>query len=520
MPLTSSRIIMPEPGESKVIVKDHRANSKKKTNEQVVKENNMFVRQLGDNMSKEKKAELTEQELKERIAAKKAAKLAAEKAKEQAAQEDDTTQEVLDKRSGQEEAPKVKEGEKEMATGATAKKHVSLKFGIVGSGQAGGRIAEVFSRYGYDIVAINTAAQDLEFLEIDKSRKFLLETKDKNFGGAGKDLEIGAACIEAQENEVRDFVEEKLNHCDALILAISGGGGSGSGSAETLSYLLYEMGKPVIVVYVLPGAFDDPQSKHNSVVTLSKLADLSSQQVINSLVLVDNANIERKLSGASQAAFFETANQAVVEPLHMFNSVSVTPTSFEALDSMDFAKSLIEAGNCVVFGTNKVPAEHYEDDEMAIMDAIIEGLEDGLLASGFDLREAQNVGILVTANQAVLEKIPFTSIAFMFKYVADEFDSAKSFKGVYAIPTDNDDITVRFIFSGMGLPKGRVDSLKTEAETHMKNLESKKRKTQMNVGLNRDKATDEIDRRIAKAKRKKSGIGKLLGGQKPVKRRR
>jgi len=189
---------------------------------------------------------------------------------------------------------------------------------------------------------------------------------------------------------------------------------------------------------------------------------------------------------------------------------------------MDFAKSLIEAGNCVVFGTNKVSKEQYENDEMAIMDSIIEGLEDGLLASGFELREAQNVGILVTANQSVLEKIPFTSIAFMFKYVADEFDSAKSFKGVYAIPSDDDDITVRFIFSGMGLPKERVNSLKEEAESHMKVIETKRKATSLNVGLKRDKATDQIDRQIAKAKRKKTGIGKLIGGggQRPVKRRR
>jgi len=242
--------------------------------------------------------------------------------------------------------------------------------------------------------------------------------------------------------------------------------------------------------------------------------------VINSLILVDNANIERKLGGQSQASFFETANQAVVEPLHMFNTVSVTPTAYEALDSMDFAQALISAGNCITLGVNKVPKEYYEDDEMAIMDAIIEGLEDGLLAGGFNLREAQNVGILVTAKQSVLEKIPFTSIAFMFKYVSDEFDSAKSFKGVYAIPTEDDDITVRFIFSGMGLPKARIDSLKNEADAHMKVLDAKKKVTQMNVGLSRDKATDQIDRQIAKAKRKKTGIGKLLGGSKPIKRRR
>jgi len=428
----------------------------------------------------------------------------------------EAAEEVLDMR---EETPPVAQetGDKKMTT-VTAKRHVSLKFGVVGSGQAGGRIAEVFGHYGYKICAINTAKQDLEFLDVPEENKYLIDNKE--LGGTGKDLDISASSFEEQETQIRDFIEEKVGDAESMVLAVSGGGGTGSGSAEILANWLYDMGKPVIVIYILPGSFDDPQSKHNAITTLDRLAEMASKQIISSLVLVDNANIEVAFPGLSQAAFFKTANKAVVEPLHMFNSVSVTPTEYEALDSMDFAKSLIEAGNCVVFGTNKVSADWYEEDDTALMEAIIEGLDQGLLASGFDLKEAQNVGILVTAKQSVLEKVPFSSIAYMFKYISDEFASAKSFKGVYAVPSDSDDITVRFIFSGMGLPKERVASLKTEAKTHMEALAAKKSRTNMKVGMGKDKATSEIDRNINKIKKKKSAIGKLLGGGKPIRRRR
>lgn len=438
--------------------------------------------------------------------------------------EEAESNEIVDLRTEPEPVVEVETVEEEnlnMVTGATAKRHVSLKFGVIGSGQAGGRIAEVFNQYGYDACALNTASQDLEFLDIPKENKFLVEVEDKVQGGAGKDLDIGAACFSAREEDIAEFIQDRVGHCEAFILAVSGGGGSGSGSAEMLTYLLAELGKPVVVIYILPGAFDDPQSKHNAVVTLTRLSDLSEREIINSLILVDNANIERNFTGLSQAVFYETANKAVVEPLHMFNSVSVTPTNYEALDSMDFAKSLIEAGNCAVFGTTVVEPESYEDDETALMEAIIDGLEGGLLASGFELKEAQNVGILVTAKQSVLEKIPFTSIAYMFKYIQDEFDSAKSFKGVYAIPSENENVTVRFIFSGMGLPKERIDSLQTEAKKHMDNLEFKKKNTKMHLTTGKDRATDEVDRRIAAAKKKKSGIGKLIGGgPKKITRRR
>lgn len=497
---------------SRVVVTDvNTGETKTKSAADIVKENELLTKRLAVQKRDSLKEAIRENDFRQVIGK------APEKSAATTIERQDIEDEILDLREKSQEMAQD-EGEKTMTDSISGKRHVSLKFGIIGSGQAGGRIAEIFYKYGYNVCAINTAKQDLEFLDIDESDKYLINNKE--LGGTGKDLDISAQSFEEQEEQIRGFIEDKVGNSEAYILALSGGGGTGSGSAELLATWLYETGKPVIVIYILPGSFDDSQSKHNAITTLDRLANMAASEQISSLVLVDNANIELAYPGLSQAAFFKTANQAVVEPLHMFNSVSVTPTNYESLDSMDFAKSLIEAGNCVIFGTNKVPADWYEDDETALMQAVHEGLGRGLLASGFDLKEAQTVGILVTARQSVLEKIPFSSIAYMFKYISDEYVSAKSFKGVYAIPSDDDDITIHFIFSGMGLPKERVNSLKDEAKKHMENLLSKKGTTSMKVGLGKDKATTEIDRSIERMKKSKSNLGKLLGGGKPIRRRR
>lgn len=390
---------------------------------------------------------------------------------------------------------------------AVMRPHVSLKFGVVGSGQAGGRIAEVFYQYGYDACAINTAKQDLEYLNLPTDKKLFIG--EDSLGGAGRDLEFGYAAVEDNEEEVRSFVESNLEDADVAVLTLSGGGGSGSGSAELLVGYLSDLGLPVVVIYALPGSFDDPQSKHNAIHTLAKLAQYAEKQVINSLVLVDNAKIEMAYPNLPPSQFWKTANNAVVEPLHMFNSVSAMATDYDTLDGMDFAKSLIEAGGCVVFGSNTVPREDYEEDETALLEAMIDNLDNGLLASGFKLEEAQSVGILITADKKVLDSIPNNSLSYVFKYITEEFDSAKSFKGIYGIPSDDEDITIRFIFSGLGLPKERVDSLKNEAKKHMEALEAKRKKTSMGVDLGKDKTKSQADRAMSKVKRKKSGIGKL-----------
>src|SRR5271170_7623203 len=87
-------------------------------------------------------------------------------------------------------AAKTKEVEMSTNRAALAKKEKGIVFGIVGSGQAGSRIAEAFYKLGYDAVAINTAQQDLKFIDIPESNKLLLE---HGLGGAAKDLEIGKA---------------------------------------------------------------------------------------------------------------------------------------------------------------------------------------------------------------------------------------------------------------------------------------------------------------------------------------
>lgn len=487
---------------NEIIIKVETDSKSRVSDDEVVIKNNEFLEQLKGSILEDSVSR--DEDLKE-------------------AMREDSYEALLARKKGKEpevEKPEIEIEEEFKMANAINKQYVSLKFGVVGSGQAGGRIAEVFYKQGYAACAVNTARQDLEFLDIPEENKLFIG--NESIGGSGKDLDVSADLFMSHEDEVVSFIDNKLGDCDAFILTVSGSGGTGSGSAELLSEWLGQSGKPLIVIYVLPGSFDSVQGKHNALQTLERLSDLCKDTVINSLVLVDNAAIEAAYPDLPQAKFFKTANEAVVMPLHTFNRLSATSSDHESLDSMDFAKALIESNGCCVFGTNVVPPDWYEQDETALMEAIISGLDDGLLARGFDLKEAQNVGILVSANAQVLERVPYMNIAYMFKYIADEFKSANAFKGVYAVPTNSDDITVHFIFSGMGLPKDRVESLRKESEDHQKNLQEKREKLNLEVGPRKDRASRDIDNKIAKIKKRNSGTSRLLNpgsGKKRPRRR-
>lgn len=490
---------------NRIVIVDEKDQSVKiKTDKQLIEENEEIIKLLGMNRSKEMESK--------------------DEVKEAMREGDDAMEELLARKKAEKQAKAQAKPEKKEVKAVAEERRVSLNFGVIGAGQAGSKLAKVFYDYGYDVCALNTAKQDLELLDIPEDHKFFMDYSGVGQGGAGRELDVGNAAIVNDYKDVKEFVEEHTDGSDVLVLCTSLGGGSGAGAAPVLVDMCNEIGKPVIVLGVLPGSSDDSQSKHNAVETLAELGDRAAHENINSLILVDNAKIETTFPDLSPAKFWSTANSAIVTPLHIFNSVSACPTDYEALDSMDFAKSLLEAGNCVIFGSTEIEPEVYEDDDTAIVEAIIDNLEKGLLADEFDLEEAQTVGVLITGKAETLDKIPYRAISYAFKYITTEYNSARTFKGVYAMPSDTDELKVHFIFSGMSLPKARIESLQKEAKKHMKNLEDKKKvsKAHMQIDRGGDRASHESDQMLRRLKNKKGVMNKLIKGgkRKVVDRRR
>ncbi len=183
----------------------------------------------------------------------------------------------------------AKQQESKMAAKIVSTKERSLVLGVLGSGQAGSRIAEAFYKLGYSSAVVNTAMQDLKYIDIPDSNKLLLEY---GLGGAAKEIEIGKAAAESHRGEILQLINDKLGTAQVHVLCLSLGGGSGAGSCETLVDLLAETGKPLVVITVLPMDTEDAQTKSNALETLSKLAKLTQTKRENNLIVVDNAKIE------------------------------------------------------------------------------------------------------------------------------------------------------------------------------------------------------------------------------------
>jgi cell division GTPase FtsZ len=413
---------------------------------------------------------------------------------------------------------KLKE-KKEESMKAVSQRDRSLYFGVVGLGQAGSRVAETFYGLGYEACAFNTATQDLEHINLPKNKKIFLPFA---LGGAGKELNNGRQAIEQNGELIINKLNESFgDDQEMLILAISGGGGTGSGGAEGMIGLMSTLGKPIGVIYVLPMESEDALSKHNSVVTLGKLAKMASSDVITTLIVVDNSKIELLYPGLSKAEFWTTANNAIVEPLHLFNYLSAQSTKYDSLDSMDFGR-VFTTGDCTTYGMIEV--KNYMETT-AIAEAIVENLESGLLANDFNLKETRFGGFIVTGNPDVLSKLPAVNINYASHMISEACDSPSLVSGVYEQPIKEDVVRVYTLFSGLGLPTARIEGLKNEAGAQMAVLKEKEqtRADRMVVDYGAGTASQSKAQEIHRViQQKKSGFGKLTSnaGNRQVKDRR
>lgn len=403
----------------------------------------------------------------------------------------------------------AKQTEQKVSGKITPKKERSIVFGVLGSGQAGSRIAEAFYKQGYSTVVVNTAMQDLKHIDIPDENKLLLEY---GLGGAAKETEIGKAAAEMHRDAISNLVTDKLGDCQLNILCLSLGGGSGAGSCETLVELLSEQGKPLVVMTVLPMDNEDAQTKHNALETLSKLTKLTQTRKINNLIVVDNAKIESIFHHLSQFEFFGVANQAIVNPIDVFNTLSAMPSAVKGLDPMEFGKLFTDGEGLTIYG--ELTVDNFKEDT-AIAEAVVNNLNSNLLAGGFDLKQAKYVGVIIAANAEVWKAIPSASVNYAMAMVNDQCGTPKGvFKGIYTVDMPENVVKVYSMFSGLGLPTSRVEQLKKEAKEHMQ--VSKGKDEQRNLTLNLETGTNDTvsaaQRIKDKIAAKSSAFGKLTQG--------
>jgi len=389
-----------------------------------------------------------------------------------------------------------------------AEKVPSVRLGILGSGQAGGRLCEVFYSYNTDIVCLNTAQVDLDNIKVPESNKLLL---DNNVGGSAKSLELGEQAAVIHADKIRKAINTHLADAEVLVLATSLGGGSGAGSLPVLVDLLGETGKPIVAMVVLPKTSDDGLSKNNALITLNKLSKLTQNKKVSSIICIDNAKIEQIYNDVSPLNFFQVANREVVSMFHNMNCLANSVGIDKTIDKMEWLKLMLDGEGFSIYGSLKV--EQYSG-ELDLAEALLANVEANLLSGSFDIKQAKYAGVFISANEKVWSKLSNVTLDYCMSCINSEFDAPLGvFKGTYKDNSiEGDYVLVHFFYSGLGLPMPKINALKSEVEKLNAMIKDKaaNRSVSLEFDLGGDKVLSKADEVKSKIAAKNSNFGKFI----------
>lgn len=195
---------------------------------------------------------------------------------------------------------------------------------VVGLGQCGNKIAELFGKNGYVAIGVNTAQEDMK--DLNNIEKLQIGS----YGGSGKDRSLAIKQLKDDFNKIFSVVKEASVDKDFIILASSLGGGTGSGTVvATANNISKALQKTVIVAAVLPVDTEGANLKSNAMEAIGELNKIKDS--VN-IMLIKNSND------------YSTVNHKVFKKIDcLFNVSGKTETSFDRMDLINsFANGYLD----------------------------------------------------------------------------------------------------------------------------------------------------------------------------------
>lgn len=305
-----------------------------------------------------------------------------------------------------------------------------LDLGIVGLGECGGNLAVEFTKLGYKAVAVNTSHTDLRALSLDPRKRIYVGYEGRD--GAGQDMALGQQSLESHSDAIVDAIGSELEGCRHLLLCAGLGGGTGSNIA-VLANILARLDIPASALASLPKDHESSIAKINAVNAINQFRNSD----VASIILVDNEKILRQYRSESLTAFYSSANQAAVERLHEMNTLSTNELymPIRGFDGEDFRRVFASRG-VLIYG-----AADLTDDDLLVRDRLATGLRSiwdssGLLAAGFDYKDATMAGVILVAPQDLLDRAPADVFESLIRQIRELTDTSGIYAGLFQGPPD------------------------------------------------------------------------------------
>jgi cell division GTPase FtsZ len=352
--------------------------------------------------------------------------------------------------------PEIPEPVQETAQEFKDKDNVGFKFGFIGAGQGGGKIAEAFSQIGYARVgAINTADQDLETVNVPRKFKFGKQQ------GAGKDRSVAKSAFTEQKEDVVDFIKQSVGtDIDRIFVTVGAGGGTGAGVCSELIKTVKEYQETfkatspyVGVILALPKVSEGKKVSLNAYETLKEVCQLVEQKVVSPLIILDNEKINTLYPKLPVSKFWQVANGNISSLFHLFNNIVTKSSQHSTFDSNDL-RTVLDSG-IMVFGMANVPNLNSEAE---ISKTVRENLKRNVLCGELDLATGKIAATVAIADEKTLDSIPQEYLDNAFNQLNRTLQPGSTVhQGVYK--GNKEGLSIFTAIGGISTPQSKLDAL-------------------------------------------------------------
>ncbi|WP_309492811.1 tubulin/FtsZ family protein [Candidatus Hecatella orcuttiae] len=365
-----------------------------------------------------------------------------------------------------------------------------MKFAVVGLGQAGGRIADLFVHYdllhekahGRNIpvcLAINTSQSDLRGLKAIPPRdRILIGQSYSKAHGAGANIDAGAEIAKKELSYIKKALGERgafnTENIDAFFLIAGLGGGTGSGGTPILAKELKMYNMPVIALGILPSNDEGGLMAINASRSL-----MSLHETVDALILFDNNRW--KTPGLPIHESYSHMNHMIVRifPLVLGAGEVKTPAMVgsKVVDASDILNSL---KGFTVFGYSEASARRGflafkkkgKFDQLNPKDKCRSVLQDAVTRLSTDcvLGSAEKALLMLAGPPSELSKDGFDEAV---RWYEANLKGAEVRGGDFPLPKSDKVMGIVFLSGIYDIP--RIRELMDAGIRHRKTLDEKKR---------------------------------------------
>ncbi|WP_297063953.1 cell division protein FtsZ [Thermococcus sp.] len=334
---------------------------------------------------------------------------------------------------------------------------------IIGIGQCGTKIADLFALVDFETLAINTSRGDLDYLKhVPQDRKILIG--EALTGGKG----VNANPILGREAMKRDLplVMRKINSIvgyddvDIFFLTFGFGGGTGAGGTPVLAEALKEEYPDSLVVAIgaLPLKEEGIRPTINAAITIDKLS-----KIADSIIAIDNNKLKEGNDDISRA--YERINYTIVERIASLLALVDVPGE-QTLDASDLKFILKAFGSFATVGYAKADASKVK----SLSRLIIRSFESEGLYLDANIESALYGLVAIHGPPEVLKA---SDIFEALDYLTNKIRGKQIFRGFYPDPRERE-VEVVTLLSGIYESRSIEEIVRTAKEYARSFMEAKR----------------------------------------------